>query len=639
MCPSRAGSACFGAGEWCWEHPYPMSNELFVAFTTPDAGGVWAAGAGPTLLHWDNGVVTNKTSLLTQRTPSNPYEEPAAIIGAAVVNDGVFLVGNRIDLLQAVGDSGFRSSRTNDWDMIGADSRGRLYGVASTSRGILQRLATTGVDPIQLRFDPASDNSTRIFAVGFDSSDTAFVTTGGDNQAFRFDVSALGDGGTTPVAVDAGLLRGVGGFLGPVARLQDGGAIVGGVNLLYAHDGQNWGDAGLVPFGGSFTEALVPSGSSLWVFGGSGNTFEANSGSSAIAVPTSVWGGTAAPDGNAWVVGSRGLLGLVTTSGATLATAIYSSGVRDLFVTDQVTFAAQNESILDRAGGSWLQRGEFSGPNGRTWIAVAVVAKPGGGHVVWAVDQTGALYRDDGLGSALRVLELAPPLVDYFPRSAASLPLPDGGALLGVGRAILRLTETTALNFDGGTISSGILPDGGTPPELVSVPVNMISGLAATALTLVVTGHMAENGPSAIYSAEPGGNWTQRWATLAMQRIEDVTACPGGSFVIAGNNGLLKRLNPNGTTLSDGWAQPYQPPPGVDFASAWCGPNDEAWVLARGGDVLRFGGSGVPVRERTGWGRRDENSDPIEASTIRGNSTFLFISGGSSALLSRPVCP
>jgi hypothetical protein len=523
--------------------------------------------------------------------------------------------------------------RGGEWDVLGTDTRGRLYGVSTQNRSSLKRFDTSGVVPMEFNF---GGNGDPVVALAFDLNDMAYVTTG--SNAFRFNASTAGDGGS--IVVDAGVpLAGTNEFFGPVARIPDGGVFVGG-NQLYAFDGMNWVmGVGPLPFGGSPVTAMATSGPNLWVFGEGNVLKEGASRLTGMALPTTALGATTAPGDEAWVVGSHGLLARAKVGGSnTLAAAVHSNDIRNLFITDNVAYAAENEAILFRNNATWIENPRLSGPsNGHTWVAVAAVPAPDGGQVVWAIDRPGFLYRDDGTRTSGQVvLQLAPPFVDYFPRSAATLPLPDGGALLGYGKVIVRLTADEALHYDGGTILEGVTPDGGTPADFFVTPVDMISGLAQTNQALVVTGHMDQAKTSRLYVFK--GSWgVPLVETPINQLIEDVTVCPSGSFVAAGNHALLKRLGADGTGVTDGLMGTM--PSGVDFASVWCGPNDEAWVLSRSGDVLRFGTSGIPTRERTGWGRRDNNTDPVDACTIRGNDRFIYISGGSSALISRPVCP
>lgn len=632
-CSSRADSGCFGAGEWCWELPNEIpSNELYVAFTTPDAGGVWAAGAGPTLVYWENGNITNKTHLLLIDDSADPYAEPAAVTSVAAVDDGVFLAGPRMDLLQkSPADPFFRSNGGGQWDALGADSRGRLFGVSKADRGILQRFDTTGVTPHEFRFT----NTEPVYALAFDLADTAYVTTG--EHALRLDLS-VEDGGT--VDVGAPLAKQSNEFLGPVTRIPDGGVLVGG-NVLYENNGMDWVNGlPMLQFGGGAVTSMVVSGTTFWIFGDQGNVFNATAPLSGMALPTNALGATAAPGGEAWVVGAHGMIARVKSGGSqTLAAPLRGNDIRALYVTDTVAYAAQNEGVLSRNRSTWTENPRLSGSvNGHQWIAVAAVSAADGGQVVWAIDQQGGLYKDDATRSSGELmLQLEPPFIPYYPRSAATFPLPDGGALLGYGKVILRLTGAGPLNYDGGTIFEGVLPDGGTPPELFTAPVDMISGLAETNQALVVTGHMNLAKTSRLYAFK-SGSWSAALVETPINGlIEDVAACPSGAFLAAGNHALLKRLDASGSAVSE--VLMGQMPSGVDFASVWCGPNDEAWVLSRSGDVLRYGASGMPTRERTGWGRRDNSIDPIDASAIRGNSSVLFISGGSSAVISRPLCP
>jgi hypothetical protein len=413
--------------------------------------------------------------------------------------------------------------------------------------------------------------------------------------------------------------------------------------VLYGHDGTGWLDAGRLAFTqDAFANTIVASGTSLWAFGNGTNVAEANSGAAQPDLPTTGYAAAAAPGNDAWVVGNRGMFARVSPgSPAVPVWPIVRSDIYNLFVTDELVYAAQNgveHAILFRAGETWNVQTLLSGSAGHSWLAVAAVTTQGGTRVVWAVDSVGDLYVQTGAATPQRRLNLQPPFARDRPRSAATLPLPDGGALLGYGRAIVRLTDSTVLDYDGGAIMTMALPDGGsTAQNVFTAPVDMISGLAETSEALVVTGHLDSPKTSAVKVLRPGGAWEERIATQAQESIDDVTTCPDGSFVMAGDHGFLMRLDPTAMTLSQALTTPA--PTSVAFASAWCGPNNEAWVLSRSGDVLRVDATArMPIRERTGWGRRDDGHS-IRASTIRGNSSFVFISGGSSALISRPLCP
>ena len=127
-----------------------------------------------------------------------------------------------------------------------------------------------------------------------------------------------------------------------------------------------------------------------------------------------------------------------------------------------------------------------------------------------------------------------------------------------------------------------------------------------------------------------GGGWVSNDVTT--RTIEDVSACPDGTVVAAGSRGYLRRFRVS-SAPSDFTGIPLM---GVDFASVWCDANSEAWVLTNMGSVAHFTSQTTVEVQRTGWGRRNESGN-LRPSSIRGNTTELFIAGDSEAILARPT--
>jgi hypothetical protein len=418
---------------------------------------------------------------------------------------------------------------------------------------------------------------------------------------------------------------------------------IGGSNQLFTYDGMNWLDAGL-PFANLITTSMTWSPPNLWVFRSSSNVYEFNTANTLPDAPTTILASAPKSGGGAWLAGGHGMVADLSPSGVVtpLQNRVPSYPIRNLFVTNAVQLVALDDLILTRnVSQGWSTFAPLSNPVGHQWMAVVAVNDPGlGMYVFWALDQSGSLYRSTFLGPASLVARFKPPYIDYHPRSAATVALNDGSVLLGVGSAIVRLTGSEVFTVDGARVDGGA---GAVQLEYNDVPLTMISGLASSGTELVASGHIstgnANNDYSRVYkrslsSADAG--WTLIATSGAGQRIDDVSACPNGSFVFAGDHQILSRIAPSATNATSAYTTT---PVDVDFASVWCGPNNEAWALTRHGDVFRYATDQTLVRERTGWGRVGSFNDTVRACTIRGNSSTLFISGGSEAVLSRPLCP
>lgn len=327
--------------------------------------------------------------------------------------------------------------------------------------------------------------------------------------------------------------------------------------------------------------------------------------------------------------------------------------MRSLYVTDLVQLVA-SEQLVKARGTSWTEIPSLSGStDGHQWVAVAAVPYDGG-LVSWALDQSGHLYRAENVsaGTSQLIARFPQPAgATYFSRAAATLPLPDGGALLGFGRSIVRLTGDRVLTLAGVVLQpdGGTLADGGLPPELDNAPVELISGLAMNDHILAVTGHLDPLSAARIskvfvhpHSAAPDAGWLEKRASNAGETFNDIVTCPSGDFVFAGDHKWLMRFDGDGSGAATNVWQTIDNPEqadgrGVDFASVWCGPGNEMWALTQHGDVYRYFMDRSFRRERTGWGRG--RPDKNLGNTIRGNNAFVFITGDSQAVLSRPLCP
>ncbi|MFO0600258.1 MAG: hypothetical protein U0228_33420 [Myxococcaceae bacterium] len=608
-------AGCFGQGEWCFETPASGVNTYLTVWTTADAGGFWAAGTGPTLVHVDElNTITQQTWRLNLTFDAGLFDPPPVVTRVVDAPSGTWLAGRGMALQHAEGPGRLTVFDSTVWAGLAKDESGQVFGVSAndmqTVHPLPEKMLETG------KLDAALSR-----LAAFDVSEgVATFSLGSDSQVWRLPL----DGGVQETYFDDA------GFVGPLARLTDNRLGVGSVGRVLGLDGGEWLVIDSIPTN-SFVNSIVTQDRTSWFF--VGDTLRTWPRITVNPLQMTVLDATLS-QGVVFGAGQRGALMRIGTSGS--PNAIFrpsDSSVTGLWAGNNGVFACTSSSrVGQRQGSSWdLQNDNM----GLEYAGIAAVG-PASGPALWLLTRGGEIYlRAPGTNVGELKARVTPPFNQFLSRAAATAPLLDGGALLALGDTLFAATQTDLFALDGTLVT--LNPDGGLSVGTKVPPIQQLSGVATNGTALMVTGHATDGGDvvteSYVYASTDGVTWSRR-VNQTSNRFEDVTACPNGPFVVAGGSHLLLRFTNSGA--SDAALSNNGVGSEAGFASVWCDAAQTVWAVTTHGAVFRYPNANEvqKTREYTGWGVA-EVSDTLELSHLRGNADGLFLAGEADGIMHR----
>lgn len=588
---------CFGAAPWCFESPRQLTPNTLFAIAGSGENDVYFAGEGRTLIHFDGTRYENAAHLLPPGPDASSWDEDPAFTGMVRDSDGLWLVGERTELLMSPGDGGpFTPVRPN------GTSLGTGWRIVQSFGGV-RYLLRDGASLVRLPGAAISlpvPPSTGYHGLYVDADDCFVTSESGDGVRRVIDCGT--DGGTVLMANDGGET-----YL-TVFRTTTGSIAVGGTRgNLFIGNGTSFMEFFLpnttrvepvVASSRTAMGTLVTGGAGFVDYAESTTAVRTQQGSSMHALWTS-------DSGVSWAAGNAGvILRSPTFDPVTIDS---PPSLRSGWISDDVQLAAGQSVIYVRgADGAWAKRAHTPEHN---WVGIAAT-----GTSTWLLSEHGEAYRQIDDTPNLEFLgQLPQPAVTWLDHAAFVRPTSDGGVLFGSGNTIARWT--------GGQL---VVSDGGLTGVAQIVSLTEHDGFITLAST---------NG--VFQSRDDGRTWNAvQGLGLNSSGAEGLARCPDDTVVVVGHGGVFKRV------LTDGGVQNVvtrgsQPPATVDFGAAWCAPDGTVWALTGGGFVVRVNLDGSATRESTGWGRRTTSGfSPV---FVGGNREHVFLMGDNSAILSRPV--